>query len=721
LSELHHRHCCLTLLIIGLILATASVSAQPAQPPVIPCVPVQLPPHIDGNLDDPVWQNGAWISDFRQSVPRFDEPATETTAVMFAFDQENIYVAVRCDDRHPERIVATKLRHRDDPERDDHVKVIFDTYRDQLRGTVFIVNPLGAKEEGQVNGYHNYNYDWNDVWDVAAVITDRGWQAEFRIPLRVLRFSRNGLPVWGVNVQRDIRHKNEDVFLVPPEPPYDISSLNYAALLEGMTGLRPLRNLQLKPYGLIGQKYSIDTDKTEWEADAGVDLKYSVTSDLTLDVTTNTDFAQVEADDEQVNLSRFSLFFPEKREFFLENAQIFDFGEGGGWGRTALQPFFSRRIGLYEGETVPLHVGARLTGKLGRQDIGVLSVRTGAVDELDLATAYYNVIRVRRNIRGRSYLGGIITDSRRGDFHSTTLGVDGKWWWTPDLFLSGQFLTVLEDGQDEGNNHFRFDLDYTSDPFGYRLTHNEVGENFDPDLGFVRRRGFRQENFSIRRSFRPHAWGIRRVSFRGMGDWYYSKVEDRLESQSAGLQTEVDFDSGDRVEVRINRDFERLFAPFDLDENLVFAKGDYTFWAVDAEFDSSSARPWGVELGATLGQFYDGTQRRLGGELSYIFNPHFRAEVGYSNYHITADHGLIDWDLWSARAEYTHNARLSASAFFQYNSASGAATFNFRVRLIHRNDSDLFIVFDERRIKDLDRWTAEGRDWVIKLNYRFFL
>jgi len=698
-----------------------SFPADRTEPVILTCAEVDAAPVIDGSLNDSLWQSAKWFSDFRQSDPHYGEPATERTSVAFAYDRQNIYLAVRCHDGDPDKIVATKLRHRDDPSQDDHIKVIFDTYRDQLRGTVFVVNPLGAKEEGQVNGYHHYNWDWNDVWEVSAKITADGWHAEFRIPLRVLRFNRADQQVWGLNVQRNICRKNEDVYLVPPEPPYDISSLNYAALLEGMTSLQPQRNLQLKPYGLIGQKYSGTSDETEWLAEAGVDLKYSVTSDLTLDVTTNTDFAQVEADDEQVNLSRFSLFFPEKREFFLENAQIFDFGEGGGWRYPTLQPFFSRRIGLYEGRTVPIHVGVRLTGKVGRQDIGLLSVRTGAVDELDLSAAFYNVIRVRRNLVGRTYIGGIVTDSRRGDFHSTTLGVDGKWWWTPDLYLSGQFLTVLEDGLDEGNNHFRFDLDYTSDPFGFRLTHNEIGENFDPDLGFVRRTGIRNEDFSIRRSIRPGAWGIRRLSFRGMGNWYFSKSEERLESQEVGLHTEFEFESGDELQVWITRDFERLFDPFELDEDLIFPVGDYSFYQTRISFETTNARRWGLDAAVTFGQYYDGTQRQVELGVSYIFNQHIRAEGGFSNYHIDSERGSINWDLWNSRLEYTYSAHLSATAFFQYNSSNGAATFNFRIRLLHHNDSDLFIVFDERRIKDLDRWTVDGRDWVIKANYRFFL
>ena len=373
----------LPVLILILIFFAAQAVADAEYPVSLECTRAAKRAIIDGQFTDETWSNAAWQSDFRQSEPNFGESSTEMTSVAFAFDDKNIYIAVRCNDARPDLIRATKLRHRDSPASDDYVQIIFDTYLDQNRGVVFLVNPLGAKEEAQVNGFRHYNWNWNEVWEAAATLTSGGWQAEFRIPLRVLRFSGSECQEWGVNVRRVIMRKHEHAYLVPPPPPFDISSLNYAAKLTGLKLSRQDRNFQILPYLLAGSVFEYDEDtgvsETSSINDIGFDMKYSLTSDLTLDATYNTDFAQVESDEEQVNLTRFSLFFPEKREFFPENAQLFSFGALGGRGMYGggLSPFFSRRIGLDDdGEVVPIDFGLRMTGKVGRQDVGVLSVRT---------------------------------------------------------------------------------------------------------------------------------------------------------------------------------------------------------------------------------------------------------------------------------------------------------------------------------------------------------
>ncbi len=714
-----YRFCFSVLLLALSALATAATDGH-APAAAVECLRAQESPAIDGSLEDAAWGSASWQTCFRQSVPDYGTRASERTEAAFLFDDDNIYVAVRCFDSEPERIRATKLRHRDNPRRDDYVEVIFDTYQDQLRGSVFVVNPLGAKEEGQVNGFRHYNWDWNEVWEVAASITNEGWLAEFRIPLRVLRFDSRLDQVWGVNVRRTIQRKQEEVYLVPPPPPYDISSLNYAANLYGMEVSRRDRNLQLKPYVLAGSAYSDDNGGTTSQHDVGLDLKYSLTTDLTLDLTVNTDFAQVESDTEQVNLSRFSLFFPEKREFFLENAQLFDVGEFGRR-RPEVLAFFSRRIGLYEEEeSVPMDVGARVTGKIGRQDVGLLSVRTGAVDELGVDSRLYNVIRVRRNLEGRSYIGGIFTDSRRGEFRSSTLGIDCDWYLTENLSLSGFMLSVEEPGRDEGHLAWRGELDYTTDPFGFAIGHTEIGENFEPDIGYVRRSGYRSNSVSLRRSIRTGRWGVRRYSFWLSGS-AHTAMSGPLESGRASGRMEVEFESGDRLFLSAESNFERLFEPFELSDDITFPTGDYDFASASVNFNTEMSRRWMLSANARAGRFYDGSRRELGGRFRYIFNNHLSAEVGLSDYRIATPHGDAEWQLWRARLTYTYNAYLSLSAFLQYNSSSGDATLNLRLRWIHSNDSDLFIVYNEVREHELDRWPLRNRDGIVKVNYRIFL
>ncbi len=682
-------------------------------------------PRIDGALSDPAWRTATWYDDFRQSVPDFGRPATEQTRVAFLYDEFNLYVGVRCDDHEPALIRANKLRHRDEPASDDHVEVVFDTYRDQVRGAVFIVNPLGAKEEGLVNGYENYTWDWDEVWEARAAITATGWQAELRIPFRVLRYGNDPQQVWSVNVERVVRRKQEASYLVPPRPPFDISSLDYAATLRGLTIASRQRNLQLIPYvlgGVARESAPAGGERSRSLDQWGFDVKYSLTPGLTLDGTYNTDFAQVEADAEQVNLTRFSLFYPEKRGFFLENAQLFSFGHfGGDPDHPDIAAFFSRRIGLYEGATVPLDAGVRLTGKVGRQDVGVLSVRTGGVRGLGLPAAWYNVARVRRDLGERSYVGMIATDSRRGGFHSTTIGVDGDWFITRELSLRGDVLRVTDSSTPGARGAYDASLDLTTDPWGFLFGWYDVDAGFNPDLGFVSRDGYRRSQAYLRRSFRPGRWGVRRVSVISSNDAYDSLRHGARETGDNGLRCEVELESGDYVELQVTREFERLFEPFELDPRLVLPPGGYTFTSTTAGYYSDDSRRLGLNVETTAGGFYDGTTRQLGGETWFVLDRHLRAAGGYSTVDVASPHGDLAWRLWSLRLDYTYSSNMSASAYLQYNSSIGARVLNVRLRWILGNDSDLYLVYNEGRQELAGSSDLHNRELALKLNVRLFI
>ncbi len=682
-------------------------------------------PQIDGELDDPAWQAARWFSDFRQSVPDFGEPAREATHVAFLLDEHSLLVAVRCDDSRPDLIRANKLRHRDDPDTDDHIQLVLDTYRDQIRGTVFVVNPLGAKEEGLVNGYEKYTWNWNEVWEARTRITDTGWQAELRIPLRLLHYGSAPEQVWGVNVTRVVRRLQEESYLAPPPPPYDISSLNFAGELRGLELGTRQRNLQLIPYGLAGvlREDAGDGETTDSVTEAGLDLKYSLTSDLALNATVNTDFSQVEADDLQVNLTRFSLFYPEKREFFLENAELFSFGHGGGFGDhpPEVTPFFSRRIGIFQGETVPIDGGLRLTGKVGRSDLGLLSVRTGGVDDLGLDPVWYNVARLRTDLGGRSYVGGILTDARIDGERSTTYGLDGTWYLSQDLSFLADVMRVEDSRIGDSTSAVYAGLDLTTDPWGFLFSYREIDEGFAPAVGFVRREGFRSGSGSLRRSVRPGRWGVRRVSLRVFGDAYESLAYGVTESTAASLMSEVELENGDSIDLGVRRSFERLFEPFELDDDLIFAPGDYSFSEWWVEYESDESRRWGFELGLGAGGFFDGDTKQGEAELWFVFSRHLRAAGSYELYDVATDHGAVDWRLWGLRLEYIVSSNLSASGFLQHDSSSASTILNLRLRWILHNDSDLYLVYNDSELEREGAAPTRGRELALKLSYRFFL
>jgi hypothetical protein len=700
-----------------------------AQGPSIAVHPIHedQAPRIDGTLTDPAWSAARWFEDFRQSVPEFGASAIEPTRVAFLLDRNNLYIAVVCDDSRPDLIRAQKLRHRDQPQTDDHVEVIFDTYRDQIRGTVFVVNPLGAKEEGLVNGFMRYTWNWNEVWGVRAQVTEAGWQAEFRIPLRLLRYRGDSEQTWGVNVKRVVRRLQEESYLSAPPPPYEISSLNFAGELSGLELGSRQRNLQLIPYALGGTVRETDPETEDALSDSiaelGLDVKYSITSDLTLNGTFNTDFSQVESDDVQVNLTRFSLFYPEKREFFLENADLFSFGHGGGFGGhpPEVTPFFSRRIGIRDGETVPIDGGIRLTGKAGRQDIGLLSVRTGGVEELGLDSVWYNIGRVRRDLGGRSYIGGILTDSRSGGSRSTTFGIDGTWFLTQDLSLLADYQVVDDSRTEETVSATYVGLDLTTDPWGFLFDFREIEEGFEPAVGFVRRDGFRSGTGSLRRSIRPGKWGVRRVSFRLFGRAYDSLVHDRTESTNTSLNTELEMENGDKIELRFGPNFERLFEDFELDDELVYPAGDYRFFDGSLSYESDRSRRWGIDASLSGGEFYDGHRRQFEGELWYVVSRHLRTAGSFAIYDISSAHGEVDWQLWSLRLDYIFSSTLSASGYVQHDASTETTLLNLRLRWILRNDSDLYFVYNEGEVNQLGAPILRNRELALKVSYRFFL
>lgn len=682
-------------------------------------VPADGSIEVDGVFNELVWQQAKWFDDFRQSVPVLGAKSSQLTRTAIAFDRENIYVAIDCRESDPEKIFANKLRHRDGVRSDDVVEIILDTYNDQVRGYLFIVNPLGAKDESQINGARSYNWSWDETWEVSTLITDSGWRAEFRIPLRILSFAEQETSTWGINIRRVMQSRQEEVYMAAPPPPFEISSLNYSATLTGLRELRRSGGIMVIPY-LLFKGIEDEYGQTEAENDAGLDIKYSISSDLVLDLTTNTDFAQVEADNEQVNLSRYSLFYPEKRDFFLENAQLFNFLGGHRPGRS-LMPFFSRRIGIHEGQAVPINMGARLSGKLMGSDIGLLTIQTGEVGELGLDTGLYNVARVRRNLKERSYVGGIFTASDRGDYSSSTFGVDGQWFFSDSTFISGYYTFAGENGIEDDNDAWSLTLDHTTDEFGWALTTNKVGEKYAPDLGFVPRAGIRSYNASIRKSWRMYDHLVRKYSVRLMGNWVET-IDGLPESSSTMLQLEAEFEDGGKFNYRLNREYEQLFAAFSLSDELTFNPGEYDYFTHSISYNSSSARRFQVDLDYFQGGYFAGDRQNMGIGFKYILSNHLNVSGTYDVFFIDHGNTSLEWKIFRGWLNYVFNAEMSLSGLFQYNSSTGSYSTNIRFRWIYSNDSELFIVLNDLREQDeFDEIHLMGREAAMKINYRYTL
>ena len=462
---------------------------------------------VDGVLDDPVYEQVPAADGFLQQEPDEGAPASESTRVWVFYDADSLYIAADLEEEHPERLMASEMRrdHRSIGW-NDSFQFVLDTFYDRRNGFLFHTNALGALFDAQVTDERNTNSDWNTVWWVKTQIGEDGWTMEIRIPFRSLRYAAGGAQLWGINFQRNIKHKNEKAFFTATPQAYNreaLIRLSNAATLVGLEAPPGSRRMELKPYAIGSQHHAPLRDTlNEWSGDVGADFKFGVTDGLTADVTWNTDFAQVEDDETQINLSRFSLFFPEKREFFLEGQGVFDFGGRQTHlfrGPTDVPiPFFSRSIGISGGSAVPILGGARLHGRSGAYTMGLMNIQTGDVPGIDAQSTNFSAFRLKRDIFSRSNIGVIATHrnlNADGSGANSLYGVDGNFAPTEHLRVSTFYMATREPGVEAGHQaasymgQFRYDTDL----FDVSAERLYLGEDFNPGDGLRPPPGLHQE------------------------------------------------------------------------------------------------------------------------------------------------------------------------------------------------------------------------------------
>ena len=683
---------------------------------------VETPPTVDGDLSDTAWEQAEVIGQFTQLEPDSGAPASERTQVRLVYDSEALYLSVYCYDSDPDGIVRNTLRYRDDDvyRKDDAIRIALDTFHDHRRAYVFSINPLGTKQDTQIDN-NTWNQSWDEVTEVRTRIHDDGWSLELRIPFRIFRFPAGGGGVWGFNIQRVIQRKNETASWAPMPTGFSFTRAETYGHLDGMSGIAAARNIQIIPYGLLGGTRSRGVSGAESELEGGADLKMSVGSSLALDLTYNTNFAQVEADDQQVNLTRFSLFLPEKREFFLENSQLFDFGIV-----RDTQLFFSRRIGLVNGEAVPILGGARLSGKVGAFDVGVLTTQTEnhpASPSTNLSTG-----RIRWNIGAQSYIGGMVTSASSDTQSNRAFGQDALIWLGRNLWAEG-FVAVVDDGkQDERPVSYSGALTYDQDLWEASFRTLSVEENFNPAMGFVRRDNIRRQSGRLRRSWRLNRSWARRVNF-STDLTYLTDHASVLDTRQWLFETSNELDSGDVIRFRVSRDFERILDdgnPFVINarKNVLVPPGDYNFnrWLIGYQgFDGRALVP-GVEL--ERGEFYGGKRTALGLSGIWRASPHLELQGDYEFNDISLPEGAFAAHLWRARFKVPFTARATAEAFFQWNDLTQQGdkelSTQIRFHLIYGLDSNLFVVFsDQHRNRGLGL-VERDQAVQIKTTYRFY-
>jgi hypothetical protein len=705
-------------------------------------IQVTEPMRVDGRLDEGVYQSIPPITDFIQTLPRNNAEPTERTEAWVMFDADYLYVTARCwDSAPPDKWIANEMRRDTSQMRqNDHFGVMLDTFHDRRNGYVFYANPLGGRADSTQTDEGNTNADWNPVWDVRTGRFEGGWTLEMAIPFKSLRYVSGPAQTWGIQIRRSIRRKNEWVHLNPLPQSIGGSTgflrTSAAATLTGLDLPPASRNIELKPYGTsrvtadrIGRPGASD----DLDGDFGIDAKYGVTANLTADFTYNTDFAQVEVDEQQVNLTRFNLVFPEKREFFLEGRGLFNFaafpttGGGGGVGGSSQDTpslFYSRRIGLNRGRVIPIDMGGRLTGKVGRFGLGVLNIETGDEPVSGTPATNFTVLRVKRDILRRSSIGAMFTNRSRsalGRGDNQAYGVDATFSFGEDLAMGGYFARTATPAARQDADSYQARVDYSPDLYGLRFEHLKVGDDFNPEVGFVRRDDFKRTFGSARFSPRPRGLeAVRQFTFETSLE-YFLNGAGRLESRQQGGRFSTEFENSDRVSIDANRNYELLALPFAIARNVTIPVGSYDFSDVTLTYALGQQRRASGSLALQQGHFYDGTITALGytgARVSILKQLSLEPSLSVNRVRLPA--GDFTTRLFRARTDYAFSPRRFASALLQYNSADDTFSSNLRFRWEYHPGSELFIVYtDERDTLAPGYPGLKNRAFVVKINRLF--
>jgi hypothetical protein len=740
------------LITLALFAATADAAAQgrtvPAGPPP-PEAPASVtrdasgratlrahrvtePIRLDGALDEAVYSRILPISDFVQFEPDNGALATEQTEVWILFDDRNLYVAGRAhDSAPPERWVVNEMR-RDIPNvsQNESIGISLDTFNDKRNGFLFELNAIGGFLDAQItNEAFPPNQNWNAVWDGRVGRFDGGWTFEIEIPFRSLRYQPGAEQVWGFNLRRGVRWKNEESHIVPvPQslgPRRGLIQVSLNATLVGIEAPPGGKNIELRPFAIGSVTTDVPTRvSNDGKADVGLDVKYGVTQNLTADFTLNTDFAQVEVDEQQVNLTRFSLVFPEKRTFFLEGQGIFNFGVGAGQNVNAGDVpslFFSRRIGLSGNRPVPIVAGGRLTGRVGAYTIGLLNIQTDDDTDAGAVSTNFSVVRLKRDVFRRSAVGVLFTDRSESlaaaAGRGRTVGADAAFSFFNDLNVNAYVAKTDTPGVSAGDLSYRGQFNYAGDRYGLVLERLVVEEGFNPEVGFLRRPDLRKWTGTGRFSPRPaRIRKIRKHLYEGSAT-YIENNAGVVESKEWLGTWGLDFNNGDNLRVDGVQTYEFLARPFRIDPRVTIPVGAYDFTTARVRYTLGAQRRFAATLSVEQGSFYDGdkTTVGVGGGRLEVTNQ-LQVQPGISLNWVDLPFGSFTAKQVQARVVYTVSPRTFLAALVQYNSSASVVSTNLRMRWEYRPGSELFVVYtDERDSRASGYPDLTNRAFVVKI------
>jgi hypothetical protein len=719
---------------ILLFVALAAALAGPILASEIKAMRVTQGPKIDGDLADPVWQAAAAFTAFRMSDPQPDGEPTEKTELWVLYDDANLYIGVRCLDGDPGRIVARSMAHDGGggeqhgwggqgsivTGNDDVVRVLIDPFQDKRTAYFFAVNPRGALSEGLTSG-GSASLNWDGIWDAKSRIDGRGWSAEMKIPFKTISFNP-ALSAWGVNVERYIARKQETIRFSGTDRDSNFYNPMAAAALSGIAGIKQGKGITIRPYGLVSVfKDHRDNAGSDWKLDGGFDVYKNFTPNLVGAFSYNMDFAETEADERRINLTRFPLFFPEKRMFFLEGSETFSFSAS-----VSFQPFFSRKIGLFEGEQVPILFGGKLYGKIGRTNLAFLDVQTEKF--AGLPGRNFLAMRVTRDIFAESKVGVIFTNGSPSGERNTLAGFDFRY--ATSRFAGNKNLnlaawTAYNWNEKKEGSHlgFGFRANYPNDLWDIESTYAYYGEALDPGLGFMLRQGIQTAYLRIGFQPRPErGWlknMVRQFFFSASGDFYWdlkgNLETSRLEATLMSFRTQ----SGEQFSFQVTPNRDVLPEEFEVAEDVVLPPGSYDFTSYTCDFSTASHRAWVFSAGVTFGDFYSGRYDDVSLGFTYKY-------LGYASLGIDVNlvrgrlaEGNFNENVYQVKADVFLSPNLGLMNYIQYDSISKMLGWSARLKWRVAPGNELALVYSknwERRWDPASRFYPSEERGVLKLS-----
>lgn len=706
---------------------------------------------LDGNLNEDAWQNARFQGKFFQREPHLGEMATEKTEVAVLRDHHFLYIGVKCYDSEPSRIIAREMRRDARMDNDDNFQIVLDTYNDKRNGFYFVVNPNGCRRDASFGDEgRSYNSDWDGIWDCGTQVNEKGWFAEIAIPWKTLHFAKLDTANWGVNFSRTIRRKNEQDYwqLIPRDAGrFGMFRLSQAGSLVDLTGMKAGGNIEIDPYTLAGAANDASTDfNTNRVNDFGIDAKIGLTSNLAVNLTWNTDFAQVESDQERVNLTRFSLYFPEKREFFLDGAEVFNFGGQSISGRrgsgNGVRLFYSRRIGIQDGHQQPITGGAKMVGKAGKYQIGFLNMLTEKLSVIDdddgseeiFPATNFTVLRLRRELLRRSSIGFMLLNKEElnSTHYNRSGGIDANFPLTDRFTISGAMAGTF--GPDEIDNTEtikmntrniagNIDLKFNSDLWDWELSHLSIPENFNAEMGFIRRTDIRSSRAELRYSPRPKKFpSIRQFRYSIEGE-YLTDFDNRMLESQLTASFGIRFQNSSYAYFGAHKTAEYIDEDWEVRPGFIIPTDTYYGWDGYAWLSTNESKDISAQLRLSFGDYYTGTRFQASPELTLLNFNRFQAQVNVSLNHVSLPDGSFNARTFGGRFYYYFSTKFYLKAYLQWNDDRLAnegdriSLANLVLRWTYRPGSDLYLVYNERRLFGASAGEVANRTVMLKATF----